>query len=165
MDLGFDPTRLKEISFDGEDFIFERIQARQLSELERRKAFLEGLAPRLIGLRVKHAHLKINPPLLVIRDRGNAYVLRRKVDGVHWEEAVEQLQSAPHLKGMNNAMKVDRLIFSTVRKANETLAKNIGPDEPRPDSMTCFVRWDLRLNQPRVVVDFSTTFLESVWLA
>jgi hypothetical protein len=165
MDLGFDPTRLKEINLNGENFIFERIQARQLPELERRKTFLEALAPKLIGMRIRNTQLKTNPPLLVIRDRGNAYVLRRKVEGIHWEEAVEQLQSAHHLKGMNSSMKVDRMVLSTVKKTNETLAQHADPDESLLDQMTCFVSWDLRLNQPRLVVDFAATFLESVWLA
>jgi hypothetical protein len=30
LDLGFDPTRLKEITIEGTDFIFERMQARML---------------------------------------------------------------------------------------------------------------------------------------
>jgi hypothetical protein len=38
MGLGFDPTRLKEIVLDNENFIFERIIARQLSELKKKES-------------------------------------------------------------------------------------------------------------------------------
>ncbi|MEJ2723202.1 MAG: hypothetical protein P8175_00900 [Deltaproteobacteria bacterium] len=37
MDLGFDPTRLKEITIDNKPFIFERMQTRQLAEVEKRE--------------------------------------------------------------------------------------------------------------------------------
>ena len=45
----------------------------------------------------------------MVRDRGNAYVLRRKIEGIHWDEAMEQLQGNPDLKGMSKEMKVDKL--------------------------------------------------------
>ncbi|MFH1092034.1 MAG: GNAT family N-acetyltransferase [Pseudomonadota bacterium] len=93
MDLGFDPTRLKEIILEGQPYIFERIQTRQLPDLVKRRELLERLAAKSPGARAGNARLLVNPPLLTIRDRGNAYVLRRKIEGVHWEEALEQLQS------------------------------------------------------------------------
>ncbi len=37
MDLGFDPTRLKEITIDGSVYIFERMQIRMLPQLQRER--------------------------------------------------------------------------------------------------------------------------------
>ncbi len=38
----------------------------------------------------------------------NGYVLRKKVEGIHWEEAVEQLQTLPELKELNRGMRIDK---------------------------------------------------------
>ncbi|MCF8062531.1 MAG: hypothetical protein K9M82_08450 [Deltaproteobacteria bacterium] len=166
LDLGFDPTRLKELTLDGEPFIFERIQARQLDRIQREKALLERIARVTVGVRVQNARLLVNPPVLAVRDRGNGYVLRRKVGGIHWEEAVEQLQAAAHLRGLNAAVQGDRLILGTVRKALEEAEALVGSGETDlVDHFACFVPWDLELNRPRMVVDFHGSYLESVWLA
>ena len=42
MDLGFDPTRLKEIEIDDKTYIFERVQARQIHVLEERRELVAG---------------------------------------------------------------------------------------------------------------------------
>jgi hypothetical protein len=166
MDLGFDPTRLKEITINGEDFIFERVQARQLPELQRKKGVLDRISAEIGGARVKHAALKTNPPLLVIRDRGNGYVLRRKIHGIHWEEAVEQLQTLPSLKALNASVKVDRIIKATVKKLQNKLQADVNLGEDlETASLAYYVSWDLDGNRPRVTVDMSGTFLESVWVA
>jgi len=166
MDLGFDPTRLKEMTIGGEPFIFERIQARQLSELEKKKELLEQLASNISGVRVKKAQLRINPPLLTIRDRGNAYVLRRRVGGIHWEEAVEQLQTSSQLRNMNEHMNLDRLIRATVREAREVISEHAGEPETEPMvQLTFFASWDLKNNRPKLIIDFADTSLESVWAA
>jgi len=166
MDLGFDPTRLKEISLGGEDYIFERVQARMLPELNRKRQLLEALAPRLEGVRVKNCRLRANTPLLVIGDRGNGYVLRRKVQGIHWEEALEQLQTVPGLKELSKGTGAERMIASTVKKAAEWLKDGLGsPDEENSDLFTYFVSWNLTTNQPRIVVDFFGSYVEKVWIA
>ena len=86
------------------------------------------------------ARVEINPPLLVIRDRGNAYVLRKKIEGIHWDEAVEQLQSNAALKGLNREMKLDRLVLATARKAHEFTGEKLGQkQEEIHDLVTCFV--------------------------
>lgn len=166
MDLGFDPTRLKEITLDGRDFIFERIQIRQLPDLKRKKDLLEQMKTKMGAIRPMGAQLSTNPPLLVIQDRGNAYVLRRKVDGIHWDEAVEQLQSAPSLSPLNATMNFDRIIFKTVRAVKEATVAYLEPgEETLLDLLTYFVSWDLRTNRPKVVIDPEGTFLKGVWLA
>ncbi len=166
LDLGFDPTRLKELKLNGEPFIVERVQARQLGRIRREGAFLERMAARLSGTRVRNARLLVNPPLLAVRDRGNGYVLRRKVEGIHWEEAVEQIQSAAHLRGLNAALGADRLVRGTVCRALEAARDEVRHgEEDLLDHLACFVPWDLRTNRPRMVVDFHASYLDGVWLA
>jgi len=166
MDLGFDPTRLKEIHIQGRPFIFERIQAKQLPDLEKKTALLKEADSRLRGSRVKSASLKVNPPLLTIRDRGNAYVLRRKVEGIHWEEAVEQIHRSDHLKRLDSSLKLHRMILGTVREANRAIADELNMEEDLlNDLLTCFVSWDIKTNQPLMMVDFSSSYLTSVWMA
>lgn len=166
MDLGFDPTRLKEIVLDGGKFIFDRIPARQSGSLQKRKEILMRIELEMAHERPSSAALRINPPLLTIQDRGNMYILRRKVDGIHWEEAIEQLQSAPHLKGMNQAMKIDTVILGTVRNTLRAIAEKLTlPEETVADTLVCFVPWHLESNQPRLMIDFARTYLDSVWMA
>lgn len=166
MDLGFDPTRLKETSMGGREYIFERLQARMIPQVERQKELIERVMPDLAGIRIKNARVLGNPPLLLIRDRGNAYVLRRKVDGIHWEEAVEQLQTVTELKGFNKGISADRIVLATVRQVSQWLRERLGDQEdPVVDLFTFFAAWDLAANRPKVVVDFSGSYLETVWVA
>jgi hypothetical protein len=166
LNLGFDPTRLKEIVIHHERFIFDRMQTRQLAELKEREGLLKRIQSEMFHARPSNAQLRVNPPLLTIQDRGNAYVLRRKVAGIHWEEAIEQLQSVPNLKSMNGSMKIDRVILGTVRNANQMMAETLGlREETITDSLACFVPWDLECNQPRLMIDFTNVYLESVWMA
>ena len=166
MDLGFDPTRLKEITLDEEEFIFERLQARQMADLKKKKLLLKRIESEMPDARPFNARLRVNPPLLAIQDRGNAYVLRRKVSGIHWEEAIEQLQSDPCLRSMNATAKIDRLILATVRRAHEMISEKLSlREETVSDLLTCFVPWDLVGNQPRLMIDFASTYLESLWMA
>ena len=166
MDLGFDPTRLKEITIDGQEYIFERLQERHLHELEKKSRFLERIASEMAEAKVRSAWLKVNPVLLVIRDRGNAYVLRRKISAIHLEEAMEQLQTDPRLKSLNATLQVDRLILTTVRMAHEVIADRLGLEKTTiSDRLTTFISWDLAHNQPKMGIDFSGSYLESVWMA
>ncbi len=166
MDLGFDPTRLKEVPVDGREHIFERIQARQIHELERKGRLLAELASGLGTARVKGSPLRVNPPLLIIGDRGNAYVLRQKVAGIHWEEALEQLQTVPQLKDLNAQLAVDRLIAATVSEAARLIAGRLASTaETVQDQLAFFVSWDLASNRPRLYIDFASHSLESVWVA
>ncbi|MBI5571071.1 MAG: hypothetical protein HY914_14095 [Desulfomonile tiedjei] len=166
LDLGFDPTRLKEFTFDGEEFIFERVQPRMLAQIQKKKELLERIGPELNGKRVRNALVKCNPPLLVIRDRGNGYVLRRKVEGIHWEEATEQLQVEPRLQGLNRSLGIEKLILSTVRRTAEWLGSRLSPEEsPVLEDLTYFVAWNLDRNQPKLQVDFAGSSVESIWIA
>ena len=165
MDLSFDPTRLKEININDENYIFERVQFRQLPDIEKTKKLLENLALELVGAKAKNAQLKVNPPLLAIQDQGNGYILRRKVPGIHWEEAVEQLQTVPHLKAINASIRIDRVITATVKEAMAIAVEKLGlSKESLSEQFACFVPWNLQNNTPKIMID-STTWLESVWLA
>lgn len=166
MDLGFDPTRLKEISLGGREFICERLQARMIPQVERQKELIERVMPDMEGIRIRNARIRGNPPLLLIHDRGNAYVLRRKVDGIHWEEAVEQLQTAPELTGFNKGISADRIVLSTVRQVSQWLQEKLGDQEDQiMDRFTFFTAWDLAAKRPKVIVDFPESYLETVWIA
>ena len=166
MDLGFDPTRLKEIEIDNETFIFERVQARQIDQLQERGELLTRISDEMPNTKIKSAQLKTNPILLIIRERGNGYVLRRKIDAIHWEEAIEQLQSNPKLKSVNEAVKLDRIIMETVKTSATTISHQLGVErEMVIDQLTPFVSWDLENNRPKMVVDFAFSYVETIWIA
>jgi glyoxylase-like metal-dependent hydrolase (beta-lactamase superfamily II) len=166
MDLGFDPTRLKEIAIDHQPYIFERVQSRQIDALQKKNELLDQIARELKTEKVKGAFLRVNPVLFIIRDRGNGYALRRRIDGIHWDEALAELQSTPRLKTVNETLQLDRLIAATVNQALGAIAGRLGIDrDALTDQLTPFVPWDLETNQPRVVVDFTDRFLEQVWIA
>ncbi len=61
MDLGFDPTRLKEITIDGSVYIFERMQIRMLPQLQERAVALHRIAGQVAAKRVRNALLQTNP--------------------------------------------------------------------------------------------------------
>ncbi len=166
MDLGFDPTRLKEMRIDGGAFIFERIQTKQIPDLECKDALLKRVDVKMSGARVGNTLLKTNLPLLVIRDRGNAYVLRRKVGGIHWEEAVEQVYRAPHLKTLDESLKLRRMIRTSVDRTVSRVSETVGREEgDLSELLTCFVSWNLQTNQPVLQIDPAGTFLNTIWLA
>ena len=166
MDLGFDPTRLKEITIDGQEFIFERVQARRINELQKRNAVLEKISANMSETKVKNAGLKTNPFLLIIQDRGNGYVLRRKIDAIHMEEALEQLQSDPKLKALNEASRIDRVLMDTVKAAFAEISERLDIEKEWVlDQLTPFVSWDLKNNQPKMVIEFNASYLEKLWMA
>jgi len=166
MDIGFDPTRLKEISIDGRDFIFERMQARQVLEMERKRAVLLRLAPAMTGLKAGATAVRINPPLLIVRDRGNAYILRQKVPAIHWDEALEQIHTTPALKAVNQALSIDRTIKAAISRTQQIICSSLMDNENfSPEDFAYFVSWDIGKNRPGVVIDFDATYLESVWVA
>ncbi len=163
MDLGFDPSRLKEITIEGEDYIFERIQARLMPIVRSKARLFDELAPALEKSTAHMARIVPNPPLLIIRNRGNAYVLWKRVNGIHWDEAVEQLQLSPDLMKLNKTMNLERKIKSTVAKAKQIVAEHT-EDVATLNDIAWFVPWDLKNNHPLMVVDFSGASLEAVWM-
>lgn len=166
MDLGFDPTRLKEMEVNGQPCIIERIQAKQLPELKQKEGLLKEIQSKMSGCRIRNASLKVNLPLLTIRDRGNAYILRRKIRGIHYEEAMEQIQSIPCLRRLDGELRLQRMIGGTVREAYGVIAAQLHvAEELLSDRMACFVPWDIRTNRPVMMVDFTNSYLAAVWMA
>ena len=166
LDLGFDPTRLKEISIDGEEYIFERIQTRQLPELDKKRRLLLALESKISGFVVNNARLMINPPLLTIQDRANAYILRRKIGGIHMDEALEQLQASPALKTLNRSLQINRLMVDTAGAAMDLISeKGHIQRESINELLTFFVSWDLKKNRPLIMIDFAGNSLEAIWIA
>jgi hypothetical protein len=166
LDLGFDPTRLKEITLADKDYIFERVQARMLPRLKSKANVLQRLAPELAGARIKNAMMQANLPLLVIRDRGNGYVLRHKVEGIHWEEALEQIHTVPQLQELSRSTRLERLILATVRQTVDWVRVRLSEEEQGVlDDLSYFISWDVRTNQPGMAIDYHGSSIQSVWIA
>lgn len=166
LELGFDPTRLKEFDLDNQQFIFERVQPNMLPGLEQKKQVIERIEPETLNLVIKNVSVRTNPPLLIIRDRGNAYVLRRKIQGIHWEEARGQLQTNPSLTDLNKALSAERIIMSAIRAVASWASSELGDkNDIVIDPSTFFVSWDLQSNRPILNVDLAGASVESVWIA
>ena len=166
IDLGFDPTRLKEISIRGSHFIFERIIARQIDAVIKMKEFLSEISTIISDMKVENVEVQTNLPLLIIQHGSAGYVLRKKIAGIHWEEAIGLLQSSPTLKQMNKQVDLERIILSTIQKIDESITGVIKDKGGLSiESPTYFVSWDMEFNQPKCLVDYYGTSLETVWLA
>ena len=166
IDLGFDPTRLKEIELNGQNFIFERIQLETLNLMENKRVLLSKAPDKEPVVIFRTTKMRFNPPLLIIRDRGNGYVLRKKVEGIHWEEAIEQMQTSPSLKQLNNELGIERIITRTVARAFEKMKEAVGMDSQNfADPSGVFVSWDISSNQPKLIVDMASCHLETVWVS
>lgn len=165
MEIGFDPTRYKQIEVDGRHYVFERIQLRKMGRFEENRARLSKLASITRGMRAHSAPIKVNRPLLVIKDRGNAYVLRERIEAIHWEEAVEQIKRDPRLKRLGESMNLESLILSSVRKASRLVDERLRSEsEHNHDASSWFVSWDLEANQPKLFIGFEGQSLEAIWL-
>ena len=165
LDLGFDPTRLREFRHEERDYIFERVSSHFLLSLHRRKLLLDIMS-HTSGLRLEGVFVQVNPILLVFKDRGNVYTLRRKVDGIHSEEALDQLKTSSSLKEMNRSLEIDRMILRTLKRTREWLMKGFdGKGHPESEDLAYFVSWDIPKNIPRVQVDGSSISLVSLWIA
>jgi hypothetical protein len=58
------------------------------------------------------------------------------------------------------------VILGTIRKTQRMISENLGmKEESVADALTCFVSWDLESNQPRLMIDFTSTYLGTVWMA
>jgi hypothetical protein len=166
LELGFDPTRLREFTLQGVEHIFERVSPHLIASVEMKQTLLLRIAAYAPASRFRNATLQINPPLLFIRDRGNGYILRRKVEGIHVEEALDQLRILPRLSDMNRAVGIDRAILSTTREIREWLLKMFDSEfQQRIEDLAFFIPWDLERNAPRFTVDPSSIYLDTVWAA
>ncbi len=166
LDLDFDPTRLREFHHEGMDYIFERISSHFLPSLVRKRRFLKKAEKWVSQFQFRRPVIRINPPLLIFRDRGNIYALRRKVEGIHLQEALDQLRTSPYLKEMNRSVGVDRVMIKATKDIRERLEKKFNSGFRREiEELTYFLPWDIEKNIPRVHVDISAISLDTVWIA
>jgi hypothetical protein len=165
LDCGFDPTRLREFQHRGVDYIFERTSPLFFPLLMSRRSFLKKAEKDLWRSRFCGALVNVNPILLIIRDRGNTYILRRKVAGIHSQEALDQLKSVQRLIALNSAVPVDRAIVSTIKEIRDVLHKRFTGLKQEIDDLTVFVPWQIEENQPSLQVDISQVSFGSVWIA
>ncbi|MDI6761955.1 MAG: GNAT family N-acetyltransferase [Thermodesulfobacteriota bacterium] len=166
LDLGFDPTRLREFQHEGVEYIFERSTPLFLSSIEKRRGFLPKIAGHTSGMRFRHATVQVNPPLVILQDKGNVYILRRKLEGIHFEEALDQLRTSTHLKEMNRTGRIDQAMILTVQEIKKELRKRFGSNfYEEIEDLTFFIPWNLESNMPRVTVDTASIFLDTLWIA
>jgi hypothetical protein len=166
LELGLDPTRLREFLHEGVDYIFERLSPDLFRSLEKKRRCLMTIAKCTSGRRFHRATVKINPPLVTFKDRGNHYVMRRKVEGIHLQEALDQLRTAADLVEMNCAAGLDRAMVRTINDIKEWLVKKTDPGlQVQIEELTYFVPWDTQKNIPKVQVDMSGVSLDTIWLA
>jgi GNAT superfamily N-acetyltransferase len=166
LELGFDPTKLREFRHEGGEFIFERMTPHFVPSMEKRRRFLTKMAEHVLGIRFHNATIEINPPMIILQERGNVYILRRKVEGIHSEEALDQLRTSPHLKNLNREAGIDRAVVRAINEIKEGLMKvfhSSSREEIR--DLTFFVPWDLERNIPRVTVDIKGVSLDVLWIA
>lgn len=164
--MGFDPTRLREFFHRRTHYIFERLSPRSAPMMEKRRAFLAEVAGAGSGRRFRTATLKTNPPVALVGHRGNLYVLRRKVEGIHSEEALDQLRGARHLREMNRALGLDRTLIGIIREIKTWLVSRTDPGRREElEDLAFFVPWDLDRNMPRVSVDAAGPAVDAIWIA
>ena len=166
LELGFDPTKLKEFHHQGVEYIFERTSPRFLSFVEKRTRFLHTIAERSSGVKFRHGSIEINPPLVILQDRGNVYILRRKVEGIHVEEGLDQLRTSPFLKEMNRETGIDRMAIAMINEIKEWMRKVCEPSlHEEIEDLAFFIPWDLQKDIPKLMVDDTGMSLQNVWIA
>lgn len=164
--LGFDPTRLREWDTGRARFVFERSWPRFEAHLKQRGQWLNQIGLEASSLRFRGAQLEVNPPLVLFSHKGNLYILRRKLEGVHLEEALDQLGADQSLMQMNKMASIDRSILRVVGSVKEWLGQ-VTPNHIKAEveDLTFFVPWDLERNFPKVTVETNGVSIDRVWLA
>ncbi len=166
LELGFDPTKLREFRQKGVNYIFERISPGFLLSIEKKRRFLLKIGDSISERRFRNATVQINPYLAMLQERGNVYILRRKVEGIHLEEALDQLRTSSHLREMNREVGIDRDLVLTVNEIKQWLLKESRSRlREEIEDFTFFVPWDLEKNTPRICVDISGVSLDTLWIA
>jgi hypothetical protein len=167
LDLGFDPTRLREFRHQEQTIIFERVSPAFLAGVKARGALLEKIDRKTSGLRLNGTQIRINPISDWILDRGNGYILRRKIAGIHWEEAAAQCRENPRLAFLNRQLSLDRIISRTVRDIRDWIQDHIRfPKKTSLADLAFFIPWNIESNRPLFSIDDATRpYLEMIWIA
>ena len=166
LDLGFDPTRSREFHHEGVDYIFERVSPHFLNSLVKKRRFLRKIERCVSRLKFQGTILRINPILLIFKDRGNIYALRKRVPGIHSQEALDQLRTSLYLREMNHAVGIDRAMVRTINDIRIWLeTRSNSHFKQEIEDLTYFFPWDIDRNIPRVHVDASGASLAMIWIA
>ena len=166
LELQFDPTKLREFRHEGLNYIFERMSPSFLLSFEKKRRLLSKINDSISEMRFRNATIQINPPLVMIQERGNVYILRRKLEGIHLEEALDQLRTASSLKEMNRQAGIDHMLVATINEIKNRLMKELHSDlSEEIEDLTFFVPWDLERSIPRIHVDISGISLDTLWIA
>ncbi len=166
LELGFDPTKLREFHHKGKVYIFERISAGYVHFIKRKARFLPSVETHASRERFHFAAVRINPPLAILQNRGNSYVLRAKLDAIHLDEALEQLRgSSGALKEMDRIVGIERVVLATVNAITERLSVTFPRSRQEVEGLVFFIPWVFEENRPRVVVDIAGVFLETIWVS
>lgn len=164
--LGFDPTRLREWDSGKGTFVFERSWPRFEAHLRQKAKWLNQLGLEASPWRFGGAELRVNPPLALLCHKGNLYILRKKLEGIHLEEALDQLRGDENLMELNRMAAIDRAILGVVRSTRQWLGKVAPPNlKAEVEELTFFVPWDLGRNFPRVAVEPNGVSIDRLWLA
>jgi hypothetical protein len=166
LELTFDPTKLREFQYGGVEYIFERISPHFLPSIEKKRKTLPTIGGGVERIRFHHTAVQINPPLAIFQDKGNVYILRRKVEGIHLEEALDQLRCSSSLKEMNRVAGIDRTVVVTINEIREWLIKEFDSSLCEEiEDLTFFVSWDLQKNIPKLMVDVTGISIHTIWVA
>jgi len=166
LDFRLDPTRLREFHHNGVKYIFERISPLLFKGLLRKRAFLKRVEKSEADLHFHGTIIRVNPIILVVHDRGNVYALRKQVEGVHSQEALDQLRTIPRLRTLNSAVGVERCIQNVLKDTGDSLKKRFHSRFKKEiEELAYFIPWDIERNTPSIRVDISGISLDTVWLA
>lgn len=166
LDFRFDPTRLREFHHNGVSYIFERVSPLFFTMLLRKRTFLKMVEKSEADLHFRGTSIHVNPIILIIRDRGNVYALRKQVQGIHSQEALDQLKVIPHLRTLNDAVGIDRCIVNIVKQTGDSLRKKFQSRFKRDiEELAYFIPWDIKQNIPSIRVDISGISFDTVWLS
>lgn len=166
IELQFDPTKLREFRHEGLDYIFERMSPSFLVSFEKKRRLLSKIDDSISEMRFRNATLQVNPPLVMIQERGNVYILRRKLEGIHLEEALDQLRTASSLKEMNLQVGIDRMLVVTINEIKKRLRKDLHSAlSEEIEDLAFFVPWDIERNMPNVTVDITGVYMNTFWIA
>ncbi len=165
LNLGFDPTRLKVIIWQGKEYIFERMPKRLKGELKDKQEALESAKLALANVRIKNARVNISPLLLEIQAGNDVYLLWDKVRGVHADEVLKKLDSDPYFKTMDSVLHISRLIRNIKKEAVDQIAATAGKNpEEIGRLLTFFFPWDFKRNTLDIMVDIDRPSFCEIWL-
>jgi hypothetical protein len=88
------------------------------------------------------------------------------VEGIHSQEALDQIKTVQYLREMNRGIGIDRVMIGTIHNIRDLLKKKFHSGfKQEIEDLTYFVPWDIENNIPRVHVHVSEISLGTIWIA